>query len=51
MLTPDISLPALHGITLLSAENLRSGFVWKWFMKNPEVQRAVDLAGLRKTTP
>lgn len=36
------------GITLLSAENLRSGFVWKWFMKNPEVQRAMDLAGLRK---
>jgi hypothetical protein len=37
------------GITLLSAENLRSGFVWKWFMKNPEIQRAMDLAGLVKT--
>ena len=36
------------GITLLSAENLRSGFVWKWFMKNPEVQRAMDLAGLQR---
>jgi hypothetical protein len=36
------------GITLLSAENLRSGFVWKWFMKNPEIQRAMDLAGLVK---
>jgi len=36
------------GITLLSAENLRSGFVWKWFMKNPEIQRAMDLAGLEK---
>ena len=36
------------GITLLSAETLRTGFVWKWFMKNPEVQRAMDLAGLRK---
>ena len=36
------------GIALLSTENLRSGFVWKWFMKNPEVQRAMDLAGLVK---
>jgi hypothetical protein len=35
------------GITLLSAENLRSGNVWKWFMANPEIQRAMDLAGLR----
>jgi len=25
------------GITLLSAENLRSGHVWTWFMKNPEI--------------
>jgi len=84
MLTPDISLAALHamkkqfgdkimgrygftdafnpndgwvcpdvigidvGITLLSAENLRTGFVWKWFMKNPEIQRAMALAGLVK---
>jgi hypothetical protein len=36
------------GITLLSAENLRTGFVWKWFMKNPEVRRAMDLAGLQR---
>ena len=36
------------GITLLSAEDLRTGFVWKWFMKNPEIQRAMDLAGLEK---
>lgn len=34
------------GITLLSAENLRSGFVWKWFMKNPEAARALERAGL-----
>lgn len=34
------------GITLLSAENLRSGNVSKWFMANPEMQRAMDLAGL-----
>jgi hypothetical protein len=29
------------GITLVSAENLRSGKVWRWFMKNPEVKRAM----------
>jgi hypothetical protein len=35
------------GITLLSAENLRTGFVWKWFMRNPEVPHAMERAGLR----
>ena len=25
------------GITLLSAENLRTGRVWTWFMQNPEI--------------
>ena len=34
------------GITLLSAENLRSGDVWNWFMHNPEVTRAYQRAGL-----
>jgi len=34
------------GITLLSAENLRTGSVWRWFMSNPEPERALDLAGL-----
>lgn len=34
------------GITLLSAENLRSGSVWRWFMNNPEPVRALDLAGI-----
>jgi hypothetical protein len=34
------------GITLVSAENLRSGNVWKWFMANPEAQRAFGLAGI-----
>jgi len=33
------------GITLLMAENLRSGFVWNTFMRNAEVQRALDRAG------
>ena len=30
-----------QGITLVSAENLRSRSVWKWFMASPAVQRAV----------
>lgn len=29
------------GITLLSAENLRSGNVWRWFGKSVDVQRAM----------
>ena len=33
-------------ITLLSAENLRSGNLWKWFMANPEAPRALALAGI-----
>jgi beta-glucosidase len=37
------------GITLLSAENLRSGKVWSWFMLNPEIQKAMDLAELKRT--
>jgi hypothetical protein len=27
------------------AENLRSGFVWRTFMKNPEAQRGMKRAG------
>jgi len=34
------------GITLLSAENLRSGNVWRWFMQNPEIPRAMGKIGL-----
>ncbi|MEX2260900.1 MAG: glucoamylase family protein [Bryobacteraceae bacterium] len=33
------------GVTLLMAENLRTGFVWNTFNKNPEVQRALKLTG------
>lgn len=33
------------GITLLMAENVRSGFVWKTFMKNREAKRGLDRAG------
>ena len=29
------------GITLLSAENLRTGRVWSWFMRNPEIRNAM----------
>ena len=36
------------GITLLSAENLRSERVWTWFMKNPEIADALNRSGLRK---
>jgi hypothetical protein len=36
------------GITLLSAENLRSGAVWRWFMTNPEIPRALDAVGLKR---
>jgi hypothetical protein len=36
------------GITLLSAENLRRGAIWKWFSRNPETSRALRLAGLRR---
>ena len=34
------------GITLLAAENLRTGNVWRWFMANPEIERAMRAVGL-----
>ena len=33
------------GISLLSAENLRSGRVWKWVSRNGEIGRALRRAG------
>lgn len=36
------------GIILLSAENLRTGNVWRWFMRNQEIPRAMRLVGLNK---
>jgi hypothetical protein len=36
------------GITMLMAENLRTGFVWNTFMKSPEAQRGMARAGLVK---
>lgn len=37
------------GITMLMAENQRTGFVWKYFMKNPEATKAMQLAGFKQT--
>ncbi|MCL6508053.1 MAG: hypothetical protein K6T59_13615 [Bryobacteraceae bacterium] len=39
------------GITLLSAENLRTGNVWRWFMQNGEILRAMERAELRRYAP
>jgi hypothetical protein len=33
------------GISLLSAENLRSGRVWQWFMASPEIAAAIKAIG------
>ena len=38
------------GITIVMAENARTGFVWETFMKNPEVQRGMAVAGFKKYT-
>ena len=39
------------GITLVMAENLRSGMVWQHFMQAPEVRRALRLAGFSPAKP
>jgi hypothetical protein len=39
------------GITLVSAENLRTGNVWRWFMRNAEITRAMRLVGLSGNRP
>ena len=38
------------GITLLSAENLRTGSVWGWFMRNSEIPAAMERVGLSERT-
>ncbi|MGA9566687.1 MAG: glucoamylase family protein [Candidatus Korobacteraceae bacterium] len=38
------------GITMLMAENLRTGFVWETFMKNPEATRGMERAGFHAYT-
>jgi hypothetical protein len=35
------------GITLLMAENARTGLVWEQFGKNPEVVKGLELAGFQ----
>lgn len=37
------------GITLLMAENARSGFGWDLFMKNSEARKAMELVGFRES--
>jgi len=37
------------GITMLMAENKRTGFVWQTFMKNKEAQAAMEKVGFRPT--
>ena len=46
-LNPDV-IGLDVGITLLSAENLRTGNVWRWFMRNSEITRAMRLIGLQR---
>ncbi|MGA2421821.1 MAG: glucoamylase family protein [Candidatus Acidiferrum sp.] len=36
------------GITIVMAENARTGFVWEHFMSNPEIRRAMDKAQFQK---
>ena len=40
-----------NGITMLMAENARTAFIWETFMKNPEAQRGMALAGFTSYTP
>jgi hypothetical protein len=39
------------GISMVMAENLRTGFVWNTFMKNPEAQRGMERAGFKAYQP
>jgi len=39
------------GITMLMAENMRTGFVWETFMKNPEAQQGMMKAGFKSYSP
>ncbi|HUK26044.1 MAG TPA: glucoamylase family protein [Terriglobales bacterium] len=36
------------GITMVMAENARTGFVWETFMKNPEARRGMARAGFKE---
>jgi hypothetical protein len=39
------------GITMVMAENARTGFVWNTFMKNPEALRGMQRAGFKAYKP
>jgi hypothetical protein len=39
------------GITMVMAENVRTGFVWDIFMKNKEAQRGMERAGFKSYNP
>jgi hypothetical protein len=39
------------GITLLMAENARTGFVWDTFMKNEDARRGMERAGFKPNPP
>jgi hypothetical protein len=39
------------GITMVMAENARTGWVWDAFMKNPEAQRGMERAGFKPYSP
>ncbi len=43
---PDV-IGICSGVNLIMAENLRSDFVWKTFMSNPEAQSAFAAVGLK----
>ena len=44
----DPDVVGIHtGVTMLMAENQRSGFMWDVFMKNPEAQAAISAVGFR----
>lgn len=36
------------GIVLLSAENMRTGNVWRWFMQNRQIPQAMRMVGLHR---
>jgi len=38
------------GITMVMAENARSGFVWETFMKDKDMRRGMEKAGFKTST-
>jgi len=39
------------GITMVMAENARTGWVWETFMRNPEAQKGMERAGFKAYSP